>query len=84
MKHIAKKCNVRGCKNEADSWICTDKLSGDFDVSHRSTFYLCEDCREELGENDGFISFLNPETGKIRQIEVGIYCCSNDCLVCNQ
>ncbi len=84
-KHIAKKCNVRGCKEEAGYWIPTAKLSGDFDMKARHTFYLCSDHVAKLSEGDEIeeIHFLNPETGRIRSIEIGIYACSESCRECN-
>ena len=84
-KHKAVKCSVRGCKEEAGFWIPTRELSGDFDIK-KETFFLCDEHAEELsylGEYEE-IRFLNPETGKIRSIELGVYSCSDGCRICNQ
>lgn len=85
MKHKKIKCNVRGCKEESKYWINTDKLSGDFDMKARRTFYLCENHATDLsqGEEMDYIKFLNPETGRIREIELGVYSCNDECGVCN-
>ncbi len=82
-KHIKIKCDVKGCKEEAVRWISTDELSGDFDMKGKRTFYLCDEHKDKLSPEDDYINFLNPETGKIRSIEMGIYSCSEDCRVCN-
>jgi hypothetical protein len=84
LKHKVVRCDVRGCKDEAKYWIPTDKLSGDFDVKSE-TFYLCDNHNYllESQEQEGYICFLNPETGRIREIEVGVYSCHEECGVCN-
>lgn len=83
-KHIAFNCNVKGCKQEAEYWIDTKDLSGDFDLKNH-TFYLCLEHATSLSMADEceYISFLNPETGKIREVEVAVYSCSENCKVCN-
>ena len=85
IKHISKKCSVRGCKEHAKYWIPTEKLSGDFDLKGEHTFFLCSDHCEKfsyLGEMEMF-NYLNPETGRIREIEIGVYSCREDCPECN-
>ena len=84
VKHKAVKCNVKGCREEAKYWIPTDELSGDFDMKARDTFYLCDMHAGFLSRDEyGYAYFLNPETGRLREIEIGIYSCSKDCQECN-
>ena len=83
-KHKAIKCNVKGCKAEAVRWFATKELSGDFDMKHKDTFYLCDNHQSQLSPEDDTIQFLNPETGKIRYIELAVYSCDEDCKTCNQ
>jgi len=85
VKHKAVKCNVRGCKIEASYWIDTAQLSGDFDMKSKHTFYLCTDDAEKLSNGGEFESYnyLNPETGRVRNIEIGVYSCDENCLQCN-
>jgi len=86
-KHISKKCDVRGCKESARFWIPTEKLSGDFDLkgAKTHTFFLCsEHCEmfSYLGEHEEYV-YLNPETGRVRRIEIGVYACRENCPECN-
>lgn len=83
-KHKDIRCSVRGCKEPSRYWLPTDKLSGDFDLKTH-TFFLCSEHCEKLsylGEFE-FYSYLNPETGRIREIEIGVYACSENCRECN-
>lgn len=83
-KHYGIQCNIKGCKEEATKWFSTDELSGDFDMKLKDTFYLCSDHNGMLSEEGDNIMFLNPETGKLRFIELGEYACSETCKICNQ
>lgn len=75
---------MRGCKEEARYWIPTELMSGDFDIK-RETFYICENHNDELadGEEGAYYRYLNPETGRIREIEIGVYSCNDECAICN-
>lgn len=68
---------------EANRWIETKNLSGDFDVKS-DTFYFCPIHAFALSRMDDTIVFLNPETGIIREIELAVYSCSDACEVCNE
>lgn len=84
IKHKIIKCNIKACKEHATRWMDTALMSGDFDCSHRSTFYLCEHHASTLSPEDDIYTYLNPETGKIRQIELAVYSCDDNCPICNQ
>lgn len=83
MKHKSVKCNIKGCKEEAIRWFPTAEISGDFDMKLKHTFYLCDTHKEMLSPEDDTVKFLNPETGKLREIELGVYSCSEQCIECN-
>ncbi len=84
IKHKVIKCNVKGCKQEATRWFDTAQVSGDFDMKFKDTFYLCLEHAEKISMGDDtYAYFLNPETGKMRQIELAVYSCSEQCDVCN-
>ncbi len=83
LHHQHVKCNIRGCKEEASRWFDTAELSGDFDMKARDTFYLCDDHAERIAPDDEAIEFLNPETGRLRRIELAVYACSETCPDCN-
>ena len=82
-RHKSIKCQIKGCKQNATRWFETKKLSGDFDMKSHDTFYLCTEHASQLSPTDEVVLFLNPETGKLRQIELAIYECQPDCSVCN-
>lgn len=83
VKHKIIKCDVRDCYDEATRWIETKELSGDFDMKGKHTFYICEEHQTTLSPEDDVIKFLNPETGRIRTVEVAVYSCDENCQVCN-
>ncbi len=83
VKHNAIKCEVKGCKDEATRWFSTDELSGDFDMKLHDTFYLCDYHAGIMSAEDDAIPFLNPETGKLRFVELAVYSCNENCGVCN-
>jgi len=83
-KHQPLRCDVKACIQEATRWIDTEDLSGDFDIKDPfHTFYLCEHHAAEISPDDDVIRFLNPETGKLRTIELAVYACNDDCEVCS-
>lgn len=83
MEHKAINCDITNCKNEAVRWFDTKNISGEFDMKAKDTFYLCEGHSEELSPEDEYITFLNPETGTIKKIELAVYSCSEECSDCN-
>lgn len=83
LRHKAKRCNVRGCRDEARYWLSTDEMSGDFDVQG-DTFYICDNHIDDIADEEcAYYRYLNPETGRIREIEIGVYSCNDECATCN-
>lgn len=73
--HIPIKCSITNCNQEASFFLCNETNEDDV--------YLCSDCGDKLINDDGYHCFIDPETKEIREIETGVYCCSEDCPICN-
>jgi len=74
--HKAKFCQVKGCKEEAMCWVVIPNT--------QETFYLCGEHPElESATQENYIPVVDFKTGEIILLEVGIYACTPDCLVCD-
>jgi hypothetical protein len=70
--HVEVKCSVENCGQEG-MYFYEDKSK------ENDTFYLCEECSASMsdgGENEYIL--VDDE-----KLELGIYCCSENCEVCN-
>jgi hypothetical protein len=86
-EHIAKKCNVKDCEQEASYWIDTSEgfVESLLDATVPHTFYLCIDHQYELDGkdvNEGGYVHLRIDTGELYWREIGKYSCSEECDVC--
>lgn len=87
MEHVPKRCDVKGCKLDASYWIDTSEgfLEALLPEGTNDTFYLCVDHKYELDgkdEHEGGYLHLRIDTGELRWLEIGKYCCSGKCEVC--
>ena len=70
--HVAVKCSVKYCRDEATWWIAN--------IGGRDTFYLCSEHNPEAF--DGLYHVINADRS-ITSREVGGYACADTCGDCN-
>lgn len=84
-EHLPAWCMIKGCTFEAHYWIDTTVGFVEKKVPTKtpSTFYLCESHRDVLQNEDGEYHHIRLDTGEITNIEIGTYCCNEECNECN-
>lgn len=75
LNHNPAYCNITDCKAEADSWI-------EEPTADNQTFYLCQEHREQIEDEDGFYNIIDTENKSIVGVEIAIYQCNENCEVC--
>lgn len=79
--HVEVFCNTNGCTNKAGYWMNIGELLHPQGTDQ--TFYLCDNCMNQISNDDANYSYLDAQTSRIEEIEIAHYSCNPNCKTCN-